>query len=145
MDRFETFSLALFQISRHWSQLAAEEMKKYDLKGPHAFYLVTILRNDGQLTASNLQRLCGRDKADISRSVSRMTELGILEKVGDNPYRARLKLTPYGLEAAAAIREKAQIVVDKVGKDLSEEERDVFYCALGSIVANMEALCEEEI
>ena len=31
MDRFETFSLALFNMSRYWNRLAAEEMEKYGL------------------------------------------------------------------------------------------------------------------
>ena len=61
MDRFETFSLALFNMSRYWNRLAAEEMEKYGLKGAHAFYLVTILRHDGDVTASQLCELCGKD------------------------------------------------------------------------------------
>ena len=42
--RFERFSLAIFEISRCWHKLAADEMAKYGLKGPHAMYLVTIRR-----------------------------------------------------------------------------------------------------
>ncbi len=143
MDRFETFSLALFQISRYWNQLAAEEMRKYDLKGAHAFYLVTILRYDGQLTASQLQRLCGRDKADISRSIARMIELGMLIRLSENPYRAKLQLTDYGRTAADSVRQKAHIIVERVGKDLTPEERQSFYNALGLITSNMEDLCSE--
>ena len=88
MDRFETFSLALFSISRCWNKIAGEEMRRYGLKGVHAFYLVTILRHDGELTAANLRELCGRDKADVSRSVSAMESMGLLSRTGDNPYRA---------------------------------------------------------
>ena len=73
MDRFETFSLALFSISRCWNKIAGEEMKRFGLKGVHAFYLVTILSHDGVLTAANLCELCGRDKAEVSRSVSAMS------------------------------------------------------------------------
>ena len=80
MDRFETFSLALFSISRCWSRIAGEEMKRYGLKGAHAFYLVTILRRDGELTAAKVSELCGRDKADVSRSVSAMESLGLLSR-----------------------------------------------------------------
>ncbi len=144
MDRFETFSLSLFHISRYWNQLATEEMRKYDLKGAHAFYLVTILRYDGELTASQLQRLCGRDKADISRSIARMIELGMLVRLSDNPYRAKLQLTEYGRKAAGSVRERAQSIVDQVGRDLTEEERSNFYSALTMICANMEALCADE-
>lgn len=143
MDRFETFSLALFNISRFWNRIAADEMGKYGLKGAHAFYLVTILRYDGAVTASRLCELCGRDKADVSRSISKMEEIGLLVRCGTNPYRARLKLTEQGLEAAQAVKSTAATIVQRVGGDLTPENRTVFYEVLASITANLEKLCEE--
>ena len=143
MDRFETFSLALFNMSRYWNRLAAEEMEKYGLKGAHAFYLVTVLRHDGDVTASQLCELCGKDKADVSRAVAKMAEIGLLERVGSNPYRAKLKLTGQGIAAAQAVRETAQTIVDRVGGDLTEENRAVFYEVLASVTANLEKLCKE--
>ena len=143
MDRFETFSLALFNMSRYWNRLAAEEMEKYGLKGAHAFYLVTVLRQDGDVTASQLCELCGKDKADVSRGVSRLEAIGMLQRVGSNPYRAKLQLTEQGIAAAQAVRETAQTIVDRVGGDLTEENRAVFYEVLASVTANLEKLCKE--
>lgn len=143
MDRFETFSLALFNMSRYWNRLAAEEMEKYGLKGAHAFYLVTILRHDGDVTASQLCELCGKDKADVSRSVAKMAEIGLLERTGANPYRAKLKLTEQGIAAAQAVRKTAEIIVDRVGGDLTPEKRAVFYEVLASVTLNLENLCKE--
>ena len=143
MDRFETFSLALFSISRCWNKIAGEEMRRYGLKGVHAFYLVTILRHDGELTAANLCELCGRDKADVSRSVSAMESLSLLQRTGDNPYRARLKLTDNGRAAALSIRETSARIVDRVGSDLTREKREIFYEALAIVAANLEEYCKE--
>ena len=143
MDRFETFSLALFNMSRYWNRLAAEEMEKYGLKGAHAFYLVTVLRHDGDVTASQLCELCGKDKADVSRGITKMESCGLLERTGPNPYRAKLKLTESGLEAAQAVRQTAATIVDRVGGDLTPENRAVFYETLGSITSNLEKLCKE--
>ena len=143
MDRFETFSLALFNMSRYWNRLAAEEMEKYGLKGAHAFYLVTVLRYDGEVTASQLCDLCGKDKADVSRAVAKMEQIGLLERVGSNPYRARLKLTEQGIAAAQEVRETSTVIVERVGGDLSPEKRAVFYEVLASVTANLEKLCKE--
>ena len=143
MDCFETFSLALFNMSRYWNRLAAEEMEKYGLKGAHAFYLVTILRHDGDVTASQLCELCGKDKADVSRSVAKMAEIGLLERTGANPYRAKLKLTEQGIAAAQAVRKTAEVIVDRVGGDLTPEKRAVFYEVLASVTLNLENLCKE--
>lgn len=144
MDRFETFSLCLFNISRYWNRIAADEMKKYGLKGSHAFYLVTILRHDGNVTASDLCQMCGKDKADVSRAVVRMEALGMLRRIGEHPYRARLQLTETGREAALHVRQTAAVIVDRAGKDLTPEKRAGFYDALGSITSNLEKLCKEE-
>ena len=143
MDRFETFSLALFNMSRYWNRLAAEEMEKYGLKGAHAFYLVTVLRHDGEVTASQLCELCGKDKADVSRAVGKMEEIGLLRRTGANPYRAKLKLTEQGIAAAQAVRETAAVIVDRVGGDLTPEKRAVFYEVLASVTSNLEKLCKE--
>ncbi len=143
MDRFETFSLALFNMSRYWNRLAAEEMEKYGLKGAHAFYLVMVLRHDGELTASQLCELCGKDKADVSRAVTKMEQIGMLQRVGNNPYRAKLKLTERGIVAAHAVREAAGAIVDRVGGDLTPENRAVFYEVLALVTANLEKLCKE--
>ena len=98
MDRFETFSLALFNMSRYWNRLAAEEMEKYGLKGAHAFYLVTVLRHDGDVTASQLCELCGKDKSDASRMIGILEEKGLVVKnsVDGSMYRGLLTLTPEG-------------------------------------------------
>ena len=143
MDRFETFSLALFSISRCWNKIAGEEMRRYGLKGVHAFYLVTILRHDGELTAANLRELCGRDKADVSRSVSAMESMGLLSRTGDNPYRAKLKLTDTGVAAAQSIREIAAGIFDRVGGELTPENREIFYKTLATVSSNLEEYCKK--
>lgn len=143
MDHFETFSLALFSISRCWNKIAGEEMKRFGLKGVHAFYLVTILSHDGVLTAANLCERCGRDKADVSRSVSAMESLGLLSRTGDNPYRAKLKLTDTGVAAARSIREIAAGIFDRVGGELTPEKREIFYETLATVSSNLEEYCKE--
>ena len=62
VDRFERFSLAIFEISRCWHKLAAEEMAKYNLKGPHAMYLTTLCKYPEGITAPMICQYCGKDK-----------------------------------------------------------------------------------
>ena len=44
VERFARFSLAIFEISRCWHKLAAEEMAAYGLRGAHAIYLTAMYR-----------------------------------------------------------------------------------------------------
>lgn len=145
VERFERFSFAIFEITRYWHKLAAEEMAKYGLKGPHATYLTTLYRFENGITAPQLSELCGKDKADVSRMMSIMEKKGLVvkESVGKNLYRGLLKLTEEGQNAAKHVRERVALAVDLAGKGLSEKERENFYYALNLISDNLRTLCEE--
>jgi len=144
LDRFERFSMAISEIDRCWHKLAAEEMAKYGLNSPHAVYLNVLRQHEGGITAARLGELCGKNKADVSRMVAILTEKGLLEKqaVGGNMYRALLKLTPAGIEAANHTQARAALAVELAGVGLTEAERSTFYYALELITANLQTLCK---
>lgn len=143
VDRFKRFSFSVFEISRCWHKLAAEEMAKYGLKGPHAIYLMMLQHHPDGLTAAQLCELCGRDKADVSRSLSTMEEKGLVRREGGNAYRAKLLLTADGDRVADHVCQRATVAVELAGKDLSEHDRVVFYQALSSITHNLHELSRE--
>jgi len=145
VDRFERFSLAIFEISHCWHKLAGEEMAKYGLKGPHAIYLHTLYRSEQSLTAAQLCELCGRDKADVSRAMALMEEKGLVKKEGGsaNQYRAHLVLTDEGIQAAEHVCRRAGVAVEHAGRGISDEHRAIFYSALESIAANLQTLSKE--
>lgn len=144
-DRFERFSIALFEIIRYWHKIAGDEMKKYGLKGAHATYLTTMHRFEDGISAAQLGELCAKDKADVSRMLSIMEkkELVTRENTGRSLYRALLKLTDKGKAVAEHVQERARVAVESAGKGISEEERAVFYNALETIAANLQALSKE--
>ena len=139
VDRFARFSLAIFEISRCWHRLAAEEMAAYGLKGSHAIYLTAMYRGGDGVTGPQLCELRGRDKSDVSRTVAILQEKGFVTKEGVNQslYRGLLKLTAQGRAAAEQICRRASLAVELAGGDLNEEERACFYRALESIAAHL--------
>lgn len=145
INRFERFSSAISEISRYWHRIAAEEMEKYGLKGPHSVYIVTMSRYPEGVTAPQLCELCGKDKSDVSRMMSIMEQKGLVKKEGihQNNYRGVFKLTDAGREAAEYVCHRASLAVELAGKDLTEEKRKVFYETLESIVANLRSLSKE--
>ena len=142
VERFERFSLAISEISRYWHKIAAEEMEKYDLKGTHSIYLTTMYRYPEGITAAKLCELCGRDKAEVSRTVSVMEQKGLIQKTGSS-YRALLSLTQMGIEAAEHVRSRAALAVELAGADLTDAHRSVFYSALESITQNLQTISEQ--
>ena len=145
LDRFETFSLAISEISKHWHKLATEEMEKYGLKGPHSVYLLMLAKYEEGLTAPQLCEYCGKDKADVSRTMSIMEKKGLVKKEGSNVslYRGLLKLTEEGKKAAQYVSSRARLAVEHAGKGLTEDKRAIFYEALGIIAMNLRSLSRE--
>ncbi|MEI3212659.1 MAG: MarR family transcriptional regulator [Lachnospiraceae bacterium] len=146
-DRFERFSVGMSEISRYWHKLTGDEMEKYGLKGTHSIYLLTMYRFPEGLTAPRLRELCVRDKADVSRMMSLMEKKGLVRKesVGKTLYGGVFKLTEEGQEAARHVSERARIAVELAGKDLTEENRQIFYEALDRIVENLRILAKDGI
>ena len=142
VERFEKFSYAIFEISRCWHKLAAEEMEKYDLKGTFSVYLLALRRSSEGLTAARLCELCGRDKADVSRAVAQLVRRGLVQREGRN-YRAVLRLTPEGQQAAEQVCGRAAVAVELAGKGFSSEERATFYQVLETVTANLQNLSKE--
>ena len=129
-------------ISHNWNRVAAEEMKPFGLKGAHGLYLLTLSGGEG-MTASELARACGKDKADISRAVGALEKQGLIERGGN--YRAALRLTERGALAAEQIRKRASAAAEFAGAGLSDAERLALYRALDKITENITKMGKEGI
>lgn len=141
IQRFERFTLAISELYRYWHKIAADEMARYQLKGPHALYLVALHRYEQGITAAGLCEVCGRNKADVSRAVALLEERGLVVREGDQ-YRAQLKLTEVGKQAAEQVRERARMAVEIGGRGLTEEQRTAFYETLTVIAANLKTISQ---
>lgn len=147
IERFEKFSLSITEISRYWRKLATEEMEKYDLKGPHATYLITMYRFPEGITVPQLCEVTGKDKSDASRMIAILETKGLVKKqtMGGSSYRGLLELTDAGRQAAEHVRQRACRAVEMAGKDLTEESREAFYAAMDSIVNNLREMSQDGI
>ena len=145
VDRFEQFSAAMSGINQCILKLQREEMEKYGLKGVYAQYLAILSHYPEGLTSAQMCECCDKDKAAISRTVTELENAGMLTRQcnGSNRYRAQLLLTEMGYEAAARVAERAKYAVEQAGSGLTDEQRGIFYYALGLIADNLQNICEE--
>ena len=145
LDRFARFSLAISEIDRCWHKLAAEEMAKYDLNSPHAVYLTTLYNFEEGVTAAKLGELCCKNKADVSRMVAILEKKGLVRKeaIGGNLYRAKLRLTEEGKQAAEHVQRRAALAVELAGSGMTDTDREVFYRCLEKITINLQTLSKE--
>ena len=145
IERFEKFSLGFSEISKYWHKLAADEMEKYGLKGTHSVYLITMSKYSDGLTATELCKLCNRDKADVSRMMSIMEKNGLVSKDGSNGgiYKGAFKLTEEGRKAVEHLSKRINLAVYLAGKEVSDDKREIFYEVLDSILLNLKKLSED--
>lgn len=144
LRRFEQFCTSAFSIYRSILKIERIEMEKFGLKGPHAQCLLNMARHPEGITAAQLCTLCDKDKAAISRTVAELENAGMLIRncSGNNRYRAQLILTERGREAAGRVAERAKYAVEQAGSGLTNEQRAVFYYALGLIADNLQNICD---
>lgn len=145
IDRFEQFVSYISSVHRDIQKIVRDEMVKYGLKGAYAQYLIVLHRYPQGITATELCEVCGKDKAAISRALSEMEDRGLIFKVSnhDNQYRALLRLTDAGNEAADFVCRKAVAAVQIAGQDLTDETRTVMYRSLRSIAARIEVISKQ--
>ena len=145
ISRFEQFTSAISGIYRSIQKIEREQMEKYGLKGAYAQYLVTIQRYEDGITAAQLCEVCDLDKAAVSRAIAEMFQRGLVERTGETGYRARVKLTETGQEAAAYVNRLAQAAVDAAGSALTDGDRAVMYAALESIAEKLSVISKTGI
>lgn len=145
ITRFEQFSASVACIYRNIQKIERVEMAKYGLKGPHAQALLAMSRYPAGITSGELVKLCDKDKAAISRTVSELEREGMIcrRSRGGNLYRAALLLTDRGQEAAAHVAERSQRAVEAASAGLSDEHRRILYAALALIAGNLQTIGEE--
>ena len=118
-------------------------MKKYGLQSPSA-RLLLILHKSGTITAATLARKIGKNKAEISRTLSELEKKGFIEKEDSSKnYRVTLKLTENGEKAATSIEAAAINAVCIAGNGITDEDRNTMYKVLDSIAKNLQTITNE--
>ena len=141
-SRYEQFASSISSIYHSIQKIEKAEMVRYGTKGIFAQYLAALLGHPEGMTAAQLSDVCDKDKAAVSRAVADMEQEGLLtrESRDDNRYRALLRLTEAGEEAARYVACQAQKAVDAGGEGLDDRERAKLQEALALIAQNLEKI-----
>lgn len=143
VSRYEQVASIVSALYRCIHKIERTEMKKYGLKGPHAYCLIAMGRHPDGITMTELSRICDKDKAAISRAIAELEKAGMVCRVSKpaQRYRVPIFLTEKGKDAVSAVNRVAAIAVEKAGEGMTDEWRQVFYPCLDLISANLQKLC----
>ena len=145
ISRYEQFSTAIARIYHAIQRIERVEMEKFGLKGPYVQCMLAMRQNPEGLTSGQLCSMCEKDKAAISRTLSELEQEGMVDRdvSGGNRFRAVLRLTQRGLDAANQVFDRVRLAVEKAGEGLSDAQRSVFYQVLSLISENLKTICTE--
>lgn len=139
LNRFGAFVAGITACYKYIQRIKAVEMTELGLKGTHVMCLFHLHQHPQGLTAAQLCQLCDEDKAAMSRSLSELEAGGYLQPqlTDGKKYRAKILLTPAGIQAAGKIDALIQNWVAAGGDGLTEQERESFYATLDRIADNL--------
>ena len=143
IHRFEDFVSLTNTAYKDLQKVKSHEVESIGLKGSHVMCMFYLGQHEEGLTSGELCEKCREDKAAISRNLKYLQEKGYVTVAEDEDKRYKLKnvLTPKGREAYYQLEMLIREMVNKFGKGLTEKERNIFYKALGVIVGNFDAFC----
>ena len=147
-NRYSHFTVLISSIRRLVLKIKDMEMSEVGLKGMHLsclYYISVLGEKDESVTATDLCKVSGEDKAAISRAVKYLESAGYLIQEGDaqKKYRANLKLTEKGIQVVKLADEKISYYENFASRDLSQKEREILYLSLESIEKNLSEVCEK--
>lgn len=145
IHRFEQLTTGVSQIYKNIQRIKKLEMRSLGLKGTHVMCLYFLNSHPDGLTAADLCSLCKENKAGISRSLSYLEEHGYIYYAPQEKkrYRSKAFLSDTGKTQAKEVNRLIFRAVLEGGRDITPEERDIFYRVLHLISDNLEHFCEE--
>ncbi len=133
-DRFVRFQNLIYNASKSLLHIKTVGMEEYGLASAHASCLWSLNGRDDGMTRTELARACAVDKAQISRLICELSEMGyVLETSKGKGYRKKIVLTEEGCRVAESIDQKIRLVLSYIDQELPEERIGDMYETLAKI------------
>ncbi len=140
--RFEDFVGIISALNKEIQRIKTAEAKRLGFRGSDVMCLYYLVKHPDGLTASELARVVDVSRAAMSRTIAHLAEDGFVE-VGDaddedaSRYRAPVRLTEKGHEAARPLDDIIHRVLDEAGGELAMRQRLQMYDSLNHILERL--------
>ena len=139
--RFEDFVGIISALNKEIQRIKNAEAHRLGFRGADVMCLYYLVRHPDGLTAADLARLVDVSRAAVSRTVAHLAEDGFVEVGGSDEeasrYRAPIRLTEKGYEAARPLDDIIHRVLDEAGGELALRQRMQMYDSLNHILEKL--------
>ena len=129
-ERFNTFVLLVSRAYKSLRRAQEKYTRAFGLRSVHVTCMLQLHAAESGLNATELSRMCGVDRAQISRVVSELEGAGLVrasEPGEKRRYRGVLELTERGREMAAGMDAIVSEKLDAVASGLDSADVETFY------------------
>ena len=146
-SRFEDFVGIISALNKEIQRIKTAEARRLGFRGSDVMCLYYLVKHPEGLTASELARLIDVSRAAMSRTIAHLADDGFVE-VGTEEdegarYRAPVRLTEKGLDAARPLDDIIHRVLDEAGGELALRQRLQMYDSLNHILEKLRAIGHE--
>lgn len=140
--RFEDFVGIISALNKEIQRIKTAEAKRLGFRGSDVMCLYYLVKHPDGLTASELARVVDVSRAAMSRTIAHLAEDGFVEVGGADDedasrYRAPVRLTEKGHEAARPLDDIIHRVLDEAGGELAMRQRLQMYDSLNHILERL--------
>lgn len=145
--RFEDFVGIISALNKEIQRIKNAEAHRLGFRGADVMCLYYLVRHPDGLTAAELARMVDVSRAAVSRTVAHLAEEGFVEVGGSDEeasrYRAPIRLTEKGYEAARPLDDIIHRVLDEAGGELALRQRMQMYDSLNHILERLRTFARE--
>lgn len=138
--RFEDFVGIIGALNKEIQRIKNAEARRLGFRGSDVMCLYYLVKHPEGLTAAELARMADVSRAAMSRTVAHLAEDGFVEVDEDTTYRAPIRLTDKGYEAARPLDDIIHRVLDEAGGELATRQRLQMYDSLNHILEKLRTL-----
>ena len=142
--RFEDFVGIISALNKEIQRIKNAEAHRLGFRGADVMCLYYLVKYPDGLTAAELARLVDVSRAAVSRTVAHLAEDGFVEVGGSDEeasrYRAPIRLTEKGYEAARPLDDIIHRVLDEAGGELALRQRMQMYDSLNHILEKLRTI-----
>ena len=147
-ERFVPFVLYTERISKNIKRLADAKMEPYGIRSAHIMCILQLAKSEQGLSSAELSRVCGVDKAFVSRITSELMEKNYISRdIGpkQGKYKTKFLLTDEGKKVYAVMNETIDKFIQKISKNTPVRKLETFYDILSSIDTELDDITNKEI
>ena len=147
-ERFVPFVLYTERISKNIKRLADAKMEPYGIRSAHIMCILQLAKSKEGLSSAELSRVCGVDKAFVSRITSELMEKNYISRdIGpkQGKYKTKFLLTDEGVKIYNVMNDIINQFIQKTSKNTPVKKLETFYEVLNSIDTELDKITNKEI